>query len=327
MKKCLISVLWMGVLALSLLHGGAARAGFPERPMTWIVPLAAGGPTDAMTRSIAKRISEELNATILIENVTGAGGTIGAMRAASSPNDSYHFLVGHMGFMAAAPSLYKNLRYDPVKDFEAVIRFPDSPVVLLVPTQSPFRTASDLIEYAKANPGKVNFGTSGVGSMSHLAAELFAAETGVEIITVPYRGNAPAMADLVAGRLDAIFDLSNTALANVKAGWVRPLGVASKQPMEQFEGAPTLDSVIPGFEAVAWFGLYAPAGTAREHLELIEQAYLKALQDKAFETSLFDQGLQLLPPEDYRGSSLRYLTIHDAKRWAEVVRRANLQPQ
>src|SRR5690606_7571079 len=146
------------------------------------------------------------------------------------------------------------------------------PAVLLVPADSPFNSVEDLIQYAKENPGRVNFGTAGVGSVSHLVAELFASEVGIEIATVPYRGNAPAVADLMAGRLDAVFDMSNTSLANVKGGRVKALGVASKEPMPQFEGVPTISTIVPGFEAGAWYGIYAPAGTPQAHLDILEEA-------------------------------------------------------
>ncbi len=304
-----------------------AESPYPERAMSWIVPLAAGGPTDALTRNIASRMSQKLGVPIVIENVTGAGGTIGAARAATSPGDGYHFLVGHMGFMAAAPSLYKTLRYDPVSDFQAVFRFPDMPVVLLVSANSPFRTMEELIAYAKEHPGRLNFGTSGVGSMSHLAAELFASELQLEIATVPYRGNAPAVADLAAGRVDAVFDLSNTALTHVRNGLVKALAVASRSPMEQFVGVPTVAQTIPDFEAVAWFGVFAPKDTPQAYLEILEDAYLEVMQDAEFSAMLFDTGLQLLAQEDYKGSRLQQLTIDDAKRWATVIARANLEPR
>ncbi len=161
-----------------------AQGGYPAKPLTWIVPFAAGGPTDAMARDIAQRTSTQLGQQIIIENVPGAGGTIGAAKAARSAPDGYSFLVGHMGYMGAAPSLYKKLAYDPVKDFEAVFRFPDTPLVLLVGKNSPYKTAEELVAFGKQNPGRLNFGNAGVGSTSHLVAALFASRAQMEITQV-----------------------------------------------------------------------------------------------------------------------------------------------
>jgi len=211
----------LSVLLAVTAAGSAWADNYPARPLNWIVPLAAGGPADTLARTVADKLAGQLKATIVIENVAGAGGTIGATKAASNPADGYHFVVGHMGFMGAGPALYKSLRYDPVKDFTAVVRFPDTPAVLLVGKDSKYQTLADLVQAARNSATGLTFGTAGVGSVSHLVAELFASELGVKIQSVPYRGNAPALADLMAGRLDAVFDQSNTAGAAVAGGRVR----------------------------------------------------------------------------------------------------------
>lgn len=181
------------VLALFVASAGAQAQTWPSKAIRWIVPFTAGGPTDAMARDIAAHVSTKIGQPIVIENSGGAGGTLGAGRVAQAAPDGYTFLVGHLGYMAAAPSLYAKLSYDPVKDFDAVFRFPDVPLVLLVPTSSPYKSASELIAYAKKNPGKVNFGNAGAGSMTHLVASLFKSNAGIDVVSVSYKGTAQAM--------------------------------------------------------------------------------------------------------------------------------------
>jgi tripartite-type tricarboxylate transporter receptor subunit TctC len=218
-----------GLALASLLLGASVATAqtYPSRTITWVVPFAAGGPTDALARDIADKVAKPLGQQIIIDNQAGAGGTIGAGRAAKANADGYTFLVGHLGYMSAAPALYKKLTYDPVKDFEPVFRFPDTPLVLLVPKSSPYKTAAELIAYAKKNPGKLNFGNAGVGSTSHLIAALFASKAGIQVTQVPYKGAAPAMNDLIAGQVDAMFDQTNTALPQVGGGRVVALALTS----------------------------------------------------------------------------------------------------
>ncbi len=214
---------------------------WPTKTLTWIVPFAAGGPTDAMARDIADKVSRHLGQTVIIENTAGAGGTLGAGKAAKANPDGYTFLVGHMGYMGAAPALYKKLSYDPVKDFEAVFRFPDTPLVLLVPKTSPYKTADALIAAAKASPKKINFGNAGVGSTSHLIAALFESKAGIDVTPISYKGAAPAMNDLVGGQVDAMFDQSNTALPQVTGGRLNAIALTSLTPMPvQYPNVPAL---------------------------------------------------------------------------------------
>lgn len=322
---------WFGAMTSALVLWGTSLGvyaqEYPSKPMTWVVPLAPGGPADTLTRAIAQKVSEQLGTSIVIENLSGAGGTIGAARAARYPADGYHFLMGHLGFMAAAPALYKTLSYDPVGDFTGVMRFPDTPAVLLVPGSSTFESTHQLIDYARDNPGKINVGTAGVGSVSHLVAALFASENQLDVEMIPYKGNAPAMADLMADRIDVVFDQSNTSLSTVRSGNAKALGVGSREPLEQLPGVEPIDSVVPDFEATTWYGLYAPTGTPPEYLRKVEAAYLTVMQDAAFRDQLSSQGLLLLTPEEYRGESFEALTKSEIGRWAAVVQTAGIEPQ
>lgn len=298
---------------------------WPTKTLTWIVPFAAGGPTDAMARDIADKITKQIGQQIVIENAGGAGGTIGAGKAAKATADGYTFLVGHLGYMAAAPSLYKKLTYDPVKDFDPVFRFPDTPLVMLVPKSSPHKSAADLIAFAKKNPGKLNFGNAGAGSTSHLIAALFESKAGIEVTSVPYKGAGPAMNDLIAGQVDAMFDQTNTALPQVAGSRLTALALTSKTPIAQFPGvAPLGEKTLPGFEAATWYGLYAPKGTPKDVIAKLHQAYLKALGDKAWTQKMADQGIHMLPEAQYGPDAFGKHTAAEIEVWRKVATDAKI---
>jgi len=303
-----------------------AQAG-PTKNVTGIVPFAAGGPTDAMARDIADKVSRQLGQPVIIENTPGAGGTIGAAKAAKAPADGYTFLVGHMGYMGAGPALYKKLSYDPVKDFEAVFRFPDTPLVMLVGKNSPYKNAGDLVAAAKAQPGKINFSNAGVGSTSHLIAALFAARAGIDVTQVAYKGAAPAINDLIGGQVDAMFDQSNTALPQVQGGRLNAIALTSLTAMpQQYPGVPPLaDKTLPGFEAATWYGLYAPKGTPKDVVQKMHRSYLKALADKGWTERMAAQGIHLLPEAQYAPDALAKHTAAEVERWRKVVADAKIQ--
>lgn len=305
----------------------AQAQAWPAKNLVWIVPFAAGGPTDAMARDIADKVSRQIGQPIVIENAAGAGGTIGAAKAARTTPDGHTFLVGHMGYMGAAPALYKKLSYDPVKDFEAVFRFPDTPLVLLVPKTSPYKTAADLIAVAKANPKKINFGNAGVGSTSHLIAALFESKAGIDVTSVSYKGAAPAMNDLVGGQVDAMFDQSNTALPQVVGGRLNAIALTSLTPMpQQFPGvAPLADKTLPGFESATWYGLYAPKGVPKDVVQKLHQAYLKALGDKDWTQRMAAQGIHLLPEAQYGPEAFAKHTAAEVDKWRKVATDAKIQ--
>ena len=313
-------------VALALAAAASAQAQtWPTRTLSWVVPFAAGGPTDAMARDVADKVAKQIGQQIIIENAGGAGGTIGAGKAAKAAPDGYTFLVGHLGYMGAAPSIYKKLAYDPVKDFEPVFRFPDTPLVLLVPKSSRFKSAAELIDHAKKNPGKLNFGNAGAGSTSHLIAALFESRAGIDVVSVPYKGAAPAMNDLIAGQVDAMFDQTNTALPQIAGGRLTALAITSTQPMPQFPGVPPLaDKTLPGFEAATWYGLYAPKGTPKDIIAKMHQAYLKALGDKAWTQKMADQGVRLLPEAQYAPEAFGKHTAAEVEKWRKVAADAKI---
>ncbi len=324
MKK-LISTLAVCTAAI-LPISGAHAADYPERPLTWIVPFAAGGPTDAMARHIANKVAGELGQSIIIENAPGAGGTIGTIKASREKPDGYSFLVGHIGYMAAAPSLYSSLSYNPAEDFEAVFRFPDTPLVLLVGEKSRFKTASELVAYGKQHPDQLNFSNAGVGSTSHLVAAMFAAKAGIQVQSIAYRGAGPALNDLMGGQVDAMFDQTNTALPQVKGGKVRALGLTSAEPMEQFPGVPVLSAEsVPDFTVSTWYGLYAPKGTPRHVIDTLYAAYRKVMSDKAFTDTMESQGIMLLGQDAYSPDALQKHTKDEILRWKDVIDQAGIK--
>lgn len=315
----------MAALALISAAAGAGAQGYPSKPITWIVPFAAGGPTDALARSVAERVAREVGQPIIIDNAPGAGGTVGSAKAARAKPDGYTMLVGHMGYMGAAPALYKKLSYDPVKDFAPVFRFPDTPLVLMVRKEHPAKDIKALVEWGKAHPDKLYISNAGIGSSSHLIAALFATSAGIKVTLVPYKGAGPALLDVIGGQVDGMFDQTNTALPQLKDAKLRPLAVTSRQRLPQLKDVPTLDeTALPGFEASTWYGIYAPKGTPPEALDKFQTAYLKVMGDKEYTDKLVSQAIQLLPPEQYSGQALGRHTEAEVARWKDVAAKTQI---
>ena len=311
--------------ASALLATGAAQAQYPERPITWVVPFAAGGATDTLARQFAERMSKGSRQPIIVENVAGAGGTVGAAKVAKAKPDGYTMLVGHVGYMGAAPSLYKQLGYDPVRDFEAVARFPDTPMVLVCGRNHRLGNVRSLMEFARANPAKLNFGNAGVGSAGHLTAALFASEAKATVTHVAYKGNAPAITDIMGGSIDCMFDQSNTALPQVRGEKVSAFATTSRERIPQMPQVPTLaESGLSGFEATTWYGIYAPKGTPREAIQAMVSFFNDAMGDAAFTAKMVEQGYVLIAPEQRGPDALAAHTRSEVERWKKVVADANI---
>ncbi|HZZ92223.1 MAG TPA: tripartite tricarboxylate transporter substrate-binding protein [Usitatibacter sp.] len=305
--------------------GLAARAAYPDHSITWVVPFAPGGATDTLARQFAERMSRGEPQSIVVENVPGAGGTVGAAKVAKSKPDGYTFLMGHVGYMAAAPSLYRNLAYDPVRDFDAVVRFPDTPMVLECGKGRPMGDIASLMAYARANPGKVTFANAGVGSAGHLVAALFATAAGATVVHVPYKGNAPALTDIIGGRVDCMFDQSNTAMPQVKGNAVLAFAVTSPKRIPQMPAVPTLDeSGLTGFEAATWYGIYAPHGAPPEAIRWLVARFNEAMADAAFTARLVEQGYVLVPADERGPEALAAHTKREVERWKKVIETAGI---
>jgi tripartite-type tricarboxylate transporter receptor subunit TctC len=322
MKRSAIKLI--AALAVAAPLGVGAQV-YPERPITLVVPFAAGGATDALARQFAERMSRNAPHNLIVENIAGAGGTVGAARVAKARPDGYTYLVGHMGYMAAAVGLYKQLPYDPVQDFDAVARFPDTPMVLICGRQARMKSIGEMMAFARANPGKVNIGNAGVGSAGHLVAALFASALKVELTHVSYKGNAPALADIMGGQIDCMFDQSNTALPQVRGEKVLALATTASQRLPQMPDVPTLnESGVHGFEAATWYGIYAPKGTPREAIGWMLGQFRQAMEDSAFTRKLVEQGYVLLSPELIGPEALAAHTRREIERWKKVIADAGI---
>lgn len=242
---------------------------YPSQPIKLLVAFPAGGGADVAARILAASLGEQLGQSVVVENVTGAGGTIGTSRAAHVAPDGYTLLVGTPSTHGSNVAVYPKLDYDPVRDFAPVMLIGTSPFMLLASPAFEAKSVQDLLATAKAKPGQVNYASYGNGSINHLAGELFASLAGIDVAHIPYRGSAPAMTDLIAGRVQYTFD-GPAALGQVKAGKVKLLAVTSRQRWSAFPDVPTVaESGVPGFDVVTWFGLFAPAATPKPIIDLL----------------------------------------------------------
>ncbi len=306
---------------LALSTGAAAQA-WPSKPVKIIIPFAAGGVTDVVIRAIAPKLGEALGQSVVIENKGGAGGTIGTAQGAKSAPDGYTFIAPAASH-TTTPSLYSKLDFDPVKDFAAVTQIVTVPYLLVVPASSPIHTLAEFIAAAKAKPGTLTFGSAGNGSSNHLAGELLAGYIGSPLVHVPYKGSAPALTDLLGGQLSFMFDTINTSTQYVKTGRLRVLGVGTtKRSRIMPEVAPIADT-IPGFEAVTWIGLLAPAGTPKEIVSRMQREIEKIVNLPEIQERLSASGAEPVAstPEQFGA----YVAAEVAK-WDRVVKQAKIPP-
>jgi tripartite-type tricarboxylate transporter receptor subunit TctC len=253
----------VGVLAM-LACGAAVAQEWPTKAVTLVVPFAAGGTTDLVGRPLAQALAERFGQSVIVDNRAGAGGTIGAGMVAKSAPDGYTLFLATIAH-TIAPGIYKNLSYNFERDFEPITIVGEVPNVLIVNPKLPARTTAELITYIKSNPGKVNFGSAGPGSVEHLAGELFRATAGVNIVHVPYKGGAPMMTDLIAGHIEMAIETSGSALQHIKAGAVRALAVSTHERSPFFKDLPTLDEAgLKGYDVTTWYGLLVPRGTSAD---------------------------------------------------------------
>ncbi|WP_020203402.1 tripartite tricarboxylate transporter substrate binding protein [Cupriavidus sp. WS] len=267
-------------LALCATFGAAsAHAAYPDKPLSLVVPFPAGGATDAMARLLAERLGRQLGQPVIVDNRGGAGGSVAAEYALAAPRDGYTLFFATTGTMAINPHIYRKLKYDPQKDFAPVGTLASASNVLVVSPQVKARTVAELIAQAKASPGKLTYGSAGIGSSSHLSGALFASMTGTQLLHVPYRGSAPALVDFLAGRVDMMFDTASTHAPNVQAGKVRALAVTSAAGSPAFPGVPSVAAAgVPGYDVSIWFGLVAPQGTPRASVDKLAEAMRGVMQ-------------------------------------------------
>jgi tripartite-type tricarboxylate transporter receptor subunit TctC len=282
----------MSALAVMLASlGGAAAADYPARTVTLVVPYPPGGGVDAMARVVAAKLSDALRAQFIVDNRPGAGGTIGTRVVAQAAPDGYTLLLGHTGTISIDPSLYVHAGYDPRKDFAPIGLVASMPVALLANPSFPAKSISDVIAMAKAQPGKLNLGTSALGTGGYMCAELFKAEAGVNVAIIPYKGSAPVMNDLLGGHVSIAFSVLPPALGNIQAGKLRAIAVTSKKRFSLLPDVPTFDEAgMPGFEAVLHYGLLAPAGTPKEIVDKLNGELRKLVDNPDVQTQIRNEG-------------------------------------
>ena len=309
-----ILVVVLAALAPSL---ALAQAAYPSKPVRLVVPFPAGGTTDILARAAAQKLSEAWGQQVIVDNRPGAAGNIGAELVARAAPDGYTLLMGTVGTHAINPSLYAKMPYDHVKDFVPVILVAGVPNVLVVNPDLPVKTVPELIAYAKSNPGKLNFASSGSGTSIHLSGELFKSLTGVQMTHVPYKGSAPALTDLMGGQVQLMFDNLPSSLAFIKAGKLRALGVTSAARAAALPDTPAVADTVPGFEASSWFGVLAPAGTPRDIVTKINAETAKWLASPDAKDKLASQGANAV------GGAPEVFAKHiqtETTKWAKVVK-------
>jgi tripartite-type tricarboxylate transporter receptor subunit TctC len=296
-----------------------------DKAVRIIVPFSAGGPTDVIARVIAPRLAEALKQTVVVDNRLGATGGIGAELVAKSAPDGQTILLGTSSMMAANPNLSTNLRYDPVKDFVPVSMVATIDNILVVHPSVPVNSVKELIAYAKANPNKLSYASSGIGSTYHLGAELFRSQTGIEWVHVPYKGAAPAAQDLIAGHVQVMFDAYSSAVPNMKAGRVKPLGIASVKRDPDLPNLPTIaESGVPGYETVIWLAFFLAKGTPQPIVDRLRTELIKVMQSPDIKERFTLLGMQ---PVTSTPQELATLLKDELAKWGKVVRDAGIKPE
>ncbi|MDP4076042.1 tripartite tricarboxylate transporter substrate binding protein [Acidovorax sp. A1169] len=312
------SVLGLACL-MAVCAGAHAQSNWPDRPVRVIVPFPASGATDLVARVVAQRVAQDLGQQMVVDNRPGAGGTIGAAEAAKAQPDGYTLLLTTSSTHAISPHLMPRLAYDPRKDFTPVAHLADAPSVLLVTNSLPVKTVGELIAYGKAHPGKLNYATSGNGTIVHLNAAAFSAQAGVEMMHVPYKGTALAIPDLVAGQTHVLFDSLPTGMPHVKGGRLRALAVTSEKRSALAPELPTMaESGLPGYSSVTWFGVYLPAGAPPALVDRIHKAFAKAIQSTEVAEGLAKLGVEPAAPST--PAKFAAMVQADSARWATVIR-------
>jgi tripartite-type tricarboxylate transporter receptor subunit TctC len=312
-----------GAVALPALSRIAWAQAYPSRPITMIVPFAAGGPTDVLARILGQNMSQSLGVQIVVENVTGAGGTIGSARVAKAAPDGYTMVMGNLGTHAASMGLYKKPAYDPRTDFEPVMLVATTPMVLLARKDLPAATLSDFIALAKQR--RLSMGSAGIGSIAHLTLLLFASLTHADIQHVPYRGLSQADNDLLGGQIDSLFDQVISATPHVASGGVRPIVVTASVRAPAMPDVPSsAEAGLPGLQTLAWTALFLPRATPKAIVARINAAVDGAMRDAAIEKSLAKLGADLPPPDQRTPQVLATLVGSEVGKWVPLLRAAGV---
>ena len=321
--RILATVLATALLAaIPAVHAQAPA--FPDKPIVLVVPFPPGGPTDAMARTLAAEMRDKLGQPMVVENRAGAGGNIGADFVARAPADGQTLLFGTSGPLAINASLYRKISYDPIKSFAPVIQVGHLPNILVVHPGVPAQNVKELIAYAKANPGKLSYASSGNGASSHLAGVLFNEKAGTDLQHIPYKGTGPALNDLLGGQVGASFTDVLTALPYVKAGKLRALGIATATRSQALPDLPTIaEQGVPGYDVSVFFGIVAPVGTPADRIAKLNQAFVEVLASPKVKDLFATQGLESAP--DHAPAQLAKFIAAQKASWAGVVKQSGAQ--
>ncbi len=311
--------------ALALPQQAAAQAAFPgDKPIALMIPFAAGGPTDILARMMVVPMGKSLGGTVVVENAVGAGGTIGATKAARAAPNGYTVFLHHMG-MATAPALYKKLQFDPLKDFEYIGQVVDVPMTLLARKDFPANNFGELLAYVKANKDKVSLANAGLGAVSHLCGLLFMSSIGTDLTTVPFSGTGPAMNALLGSQVDLLCDQTTTTVPLIKDNRVKVFGVTTLARLPALPNVPTLDEQgLKGFEVKVWHGMYMPKGTPAPILEKMGIALRAAMQDPALKSRLADLNAEIVPLDKMTPVALKTYLESEIGKWGPVIKKAGI---
>ena len=307
----------LSVLTLSLASLGWAQAqGYPTKPVRLIVPFPAGGATDLFARTLSQKIGEKLGQSLVVENRPGAGGTLGSDLAAKASPDGYTLLLSTSSTHSIGPNLNPRMPYDAVRDFTPISHLGNAPSIMLVPNNSPAKTVKEWIDHAKKNPGRLNYASSGNGTIVQLTAELFKSQADLFVVHIPYKGTALAIPDLVSGKLDVMFDSLPTGLPHVRDGRLRALGVTSLKATPLAPGVPPIADVLPGYESTTWFGVFGPRGLPSEVVSRVNAAANQVLKDP----EVVDR-LQRLGIEPVGGTPAQFTTMlaSESAKWKKII--------
>ncbi len=323
MKKTIITCAVVGISVLAV--APSASAAWPDRAITIIVPFPAGGGTDTFARPLAQQLGEQLGKSVVVDNRGGAGGTLGAGVAARAVPDGYTFFMGG-AHHAVAPSIYKSLSYDIQKDFVPVALLAQPPQVIVVnPKKLPVNNIAEFLEAARKTPGLVNFGSAGVGSTHHLAGELFALKTGLQLTHVPYQGAGPMLTGLITGQVDVAFDGLGSSASHIRAGTIRPLAVAAAARSPSMPEVPTVaEAGVAGYEVSTWYAMWAPAGTPADIVEKMATEITQALNKQKIKALWASNGTAI---PTLTGDDFGKFVDAEIIRWADVVKEAGVKPQ
>ena len=309
-------------IAAATLAAPVAAQSYPSRPVTIVVPFAPGGPTDIVARSLAQAMEKSLGGNVIVENKPGAGGTLAVADVARAPADGYRLLVHHIG-MSTAPALYRKLPFDPLKDFEYIGLINDVPMTLLVRPGLPVNSVKELTAYVRANRDKVTLANAGLGAASHLCGLLFQQAIATDLTTVPYKGTAPAMADLLGGQVDILCDQTTQTTPQILSGKLRALAITSARRLDTLKDVPTAaEAGLPGFELSVWHGMYAPKGTPKPVVDKIVASMQAALKDPDLVRRFTDLGSVIESPDRQTPDALGKYLKSEIDKWAPIIKKA-----